>query len=297
MEDKKDKNEEVEVLGLDDEETPNEPSKLEKLKKYKLPGLIGSGAILLMAVFYFSFLSGDSKPEKAEEPIEHSEEHARADKSKVVDKSDVKEETSAKWKDDNVVDIAEEGEAPHRLVFIDPVAMEKSKKAKKSVEQKVDTIRLTMEDFGQYEIDTAEIMSGLEFIFTTPQKEAALVGMSVQDSVDTLNWIEKKMAELDREDKEIEKKRKSLTDLEYKVDQGMIKINQAESSRIIKLARLYDGMKAGDVSKLFSNLPDDIVVSILPRMKLGNAGKIMALMSPKRAARISTQMITVLEDN
>jgi flagellar motility protein MotE (MotC chaperone) len=318
MADEKEKNEEVKVLGLDDEETPSEPSKLaklQKLKKYLLPSSIGIGAVLLMVVFYFSFLSGDTESEKAEEPTEHQQEHARTSESKVVDKSDIDEKSTAKWKEEHVVDINEPGKAPQRIVLVDTVTFGKDdnkkeeeeeekekeekeeKKPEKPVEPKIDTIRLTWDDYGHYEIDTVDIMKGLEFIFTTPQKEAALAMMSAQDSIDTLNWIEKKMLKLDNENKELDKKRKELAKLERRIDKSMIKIEQAESSRIIKLARLYDGMKAIEVSKLFMNLPDDIVVAIMPRMKPANAGKIMALMPPKRAARISTQMITVLEDN
>jgi len=55
-------------------------------------------------------------------------------------------------------------------------------------------------------------------------------------------------------------------------------------------------MKPEEVGKLFANLSDDIVLSILPQMKPANASKILALLPPKRAARISTSMITVLED-
>jgi flagellar motility protein MotE (MotC chaperone) len=95
----------------------------------------------------------------------------------------------------------------------------------------------------------------------------------------------------------IDKREKELEKLEYKVNQGLMKIGQAESARIINLARLYDGMKPEAVAQLFANLSDEVILSLLPRMKSANAAKILALMPPKRAARISTQMITVLEDN
>ncbi len=58
----------------------------------------------------------------------------------------------------------------------------------------------------------------------------------------------------------------------------------------------YDGMKAQDIAKLFANLSDDVIISLIPRMKPANASKILALLPPKRAARLSTKMITVLED-
>ncbi|RKX18764.1 MAG: magnesium transporter MgtE, partial [Candidatus Zixiibacteriota bacterium] len=70
---------------------------------------------------------------------------------------------------------------------------------------------------------------------------------------------------------------------------------QVESARITSIARLYDGMRPEQVGKLFENLDDKAVMAILPRMKSANAAKIMAIMPPKRAARISTKMITVME--
>ena len=146
------------------------------------------------------------------------------------------------------------------------------------------------------EIDTASIMKELDFLFYTPEMDEDVLGMAPADSVDTLNWIEKEMAALLDEKKAVETQKKELEELKYKIDQGLIRIEQAESARVIKLARLYDGMKANEVAKLFANLSDDMIISLLPRMKPANASKILGLMPPKRAAKLSTKMISVLED-
>ncbi len=160
-------------------------------------------------------------------------------------------------------------------------------------------------------LDTTAIMAELAFLNYTPEMEAkrkkqmadgsldnsseGIAGMTPQDSVDTLNWLYKELAKLDKAKAKNAKQIKELKALEYKIDQALIKIEQAESSHIINLARLYDGMRPEQVGKLFENLDDKAVMAILPRMKSANAAKIMAIMPPKRAARISTKMITVLE--
>lgn len=155
---------------------------------------------------------------------------------------------------------------------------------------------IAKEDISNIEIDTSDIMKELDFLFDTPEMEKAESGMSLKDSLDTLTWLQKEMCKISEEKTELAAKRKELEQMQYKVDQGLIKIEQAESARIIQLARLYDGMKPNEVAKLFANLSDDVVVSILPRMKPANASKILGLLPPKRAAELSTDMISVAEN-
>lgn len=180
-----------------------------------------------------------------------------------------------------------------------------------------DQIVMDEPEFVEDGLDTAAIMSELAFLDYTPEMEAeekkqrqmaggalpdggdygfdGVAGMTPQDSVDTLNWLGQELEKLDKARADNAKQIKDLKALEYKIDQALIKIEQAESSRIINVARLYDGMRPEQVGKLFENLSDKAVMAILPRMKSANAAKIMAIMPPKRAARISTKMITILE--
>jgi len=146
------------------------------------------------------------------------------------------------------------------------------------------------------EIDTMAIMKELGFFDDDSTAIVDVGGMSPQDSIDTLNWIQKEMAVLARQKDSINICRRDLAKLDKKVSQALIKIEQTEAARVTELARLYDGMRPEEVARLFDNLSDKVIISILPRMKSANAAKILALMKPKRAAKISTQMITVLED-
>lgn len=156
--------------------------------------------------------------------------------------------------------------------------------------------QLSVAGLESLEIDTAEIMKELDFLFITPDMERSGLMLTPEDSVDTLNWLQKEMARLGEEKESIDQRRKELERLEKKINQGLIRIQQAESDRAVKLARLYNGMKGNEVAKVFANLDDALIVDILPRMKSSNAAKILGLLPPKRAARISTQMVKVLEN-
>jgi len=252
-----------EVVGLDDDDIEDgeqeapKPGLLDKYKKYLLPASIAIGSFVI-AMIGVTFINNSGN--------EIAEETATED-------------------------------------------LEDSKKS-------VNPIITDQPEFVEEGLDTSAIMAELAFLDYTPEMEAeanrldqftdgspdgegdgsgGIAGMTPQDSVDTLNWLDKELAKLDESKANSAKQIKKLKALEYKIDQALIKIEQAESSRIINLARLYDGMRPEQVGKLFENLSDKAIMAILPRMKSANAAKIMAIMPPKRAARISTKMITVLE--
>jgi flagellar motility protein MotE (MotC chaperone) len=121
-------------------------------------------------------------------------------------------------------------------------------------------------------------------------------GMTVEDSIEAANWIADEKVRLTEWEQKLSSREKSLNVLDSKVQQKILRIEQAESVRIAKLAKLYDGMDAQSVARLVSNLDDETVVALLPRMKLKNASSVMALMPPARAARLSKQMITIAEN-
>jgi flagellar motility protein MotE (MotC chaperone) len=121
-------------------------------------------------------------------------------------------------------------------------------------------------------------------------------GMTVEDSIEAVNWLEAEKAKLAERTNELDAREKQLNVLDSKVSQKITRLEQAESARISKLAKLYDGMEARSVARLIANLDDDTVVALLPRMKLKNASSVLALMPPVRAARLSKQMITIAEN-
>jgi len=125
--------------------------------------------------------------------------------------------------------------------------------------------------------------------------ESEAFGMSVGDSIQAANWLKQEKATLSKKEKELDSREKELQRLDKQVSQKILRIEQVESARITSLAKLYDSMDSRAVAKLMANLDDKTVVSILPRMKIKNASAVLQLLPPRRAAKLSKQMITIAE--
>ncbi len=148
-----------------------------------------------------------------------------------------------------------------------------------------------------------QIAASLEYLDYDPRadelgdtEEDESSGMSHEDSVEAVNWLEAEKATLAEREKQVTQREKELSKLDREVQRKILIIEQAESNRISKLAKLYDGMDARAVTKLMANLDDATVVAIISRMKQKNASSVLALISPKRAARLSKMMITIAEN-
>jgi len=120
-------------------------------------------------------------------------------------------------------------------------------------------------------------------------------GMSEEDSTKAVNWLEQEKKRLAEWEAELNTREKSLKRLDAEVSKKVLKLEQAESTRITNLARLYDGMDSRAVARLMASLDDETVVSILPRMKAKNASQVLQLLPSQRAARLSKKMITIAE--
>ena len=142
------------------------------------------------------------------------------------------------------------------------------------------------------------IMKNLEVLDYKPTDEEMSTesGMSKEDSLREQNWLEKEKKALAEREKAVSKREKEIERLNLEVNKKLTRLEQAESSRISQLAKLYDGMEPRSVALLIANLDDETVVSILPRMKLKNASQVLALMPAQRAAKLSKQMITIAEN-
>ncbi|MEP0827946.1 MAG: hypothetical protein HRF51_05440 [bacterium] len=155
---------------------------------------------------------------------------------------------------------------------------------------------LSPEELLVIDFDTNEVMKELAFLDFDFEEKTPVAPEDSAAVTDSLSEIQKARELLAAEKAELDKKRAELQEKESKVTQGLAKIDDAETARIISLARLYDGMKAEDVAQLVANLDDSLVVAIIPRMKPANAAKLLALLPPKRAASISTQLITIIDE-
>lgn len=136
----------------------------------------------------------------------------------------------------------------------------------------------------------------LDYVPTDGDLAEEQIGMSVEDSIEAVNWLVAEKSKLADREKELTAREKKLKLLDNSVSKKITRIEQAEATRVSKLAKLYDGMESRSVARLIANLDDNTVVALLPRMKLKNASQVLALMPPIRAARLSKQMITIAEN-
>ncbi|MBU2652484.1 MAG: hypothetical protein KKA81_16275 [Bacteroidetes bacterium] len=142
------------------------------------------------------------------------------------------------------------------------------------------------------------IMGNLAVLDYEPD-ESELVGqghgMSAEDSLEAADWLETEKKRLTFREDSLNIREKKLNRQELQINQKILQIEQAESARVVNLARLYDGMDSRAVARLMSNLDDNTVVAIIPRMKAKNAAAVLQLLPAQRAANLSKQMITIAE--
>jgi flagellar motility protein MotE (MotC chaperone) len=160
----------------------------------------------------------------------------------------------------------------------------------------IDSIEALMEQGGEALDEMMAAIQALDFVPADQIPTAELLDVAGSDSAQAVNWIEQEKTRLADREKELNAREKQLNVRESQVKQKMLVLEQAESTRIAKLAKLYDGMDAGAVARLIANLDDETVVALLPRMNTKNASAVMALMPPVRGARLSKQMITIAEN-
>lgn len=142
-----------------------------------------------------------------------------------------------------------------------------------------------------------KIVDNLKFLDYKPNDSeiATNNGMSIEDSLEQVSWVEKEKAAISKRKKELDQREKALNKQEQAINAKILRIEQAESNRISQLAKLYDGMDSRAVAKLMMNLDDNTVVSILPRMKSKNAALVLQLLPSQRAALLSKKMITIAD--
>ncbi len=142
------------------------------------------------------------------------------------------------------------------------------------------------------------IMDNLAFLDYQPGQEETAAGeapMSKDDSLEKVDWLAAEKATLTEREGNLARRERELASVQTEISKKLLVLEQAEATRINNIAKLYDGMDQRAVAQLMANLDDNTVVLILPRMKTKNASAVMSLLPPKRAAKLSKQMITIAE--
>ncbi len=161
----------------------------------------------------------------------------------------------------------------------------------------LDTLSMLEDDSSQTAMD--KIMDNLAFLDYTPdssEMKTEQSGMSVEDSLKEVNWIKQKKDSLATWENSLNDRQKKLDRQQQEVEKKMLVLEQAESSRVTELAKLYDGMDSRAVARLMTSLDDATVIAILPKMKTKNASEVLQLLPAQRAASLSKRLITIAEN-
>jgi len=89
-------------------------------------------------------------------------------------------------------------------------------------------------------------------------------------------------------------------DLEARIDElkvarteliALLKVaDEAQDARIRALVKMVESMRAGEAANLVSELPNDLAVAVLDRMKATKAGKLLAKMNSSKAAVLAEKL-------
>ena len=67
--------------------------------------------------------------------------------------------------------------------------------------------------------------------------------------------------------------------------------NSLEDNSLYNLAKIYNDMEPIQLANLMIDLDDSVIVSVLPKMKNQKASRILEMLPPERAARISAMLL------
>lgn len=132
--------------------------------------------------------------------------------------------------------------------------------------------------------------------FYSPYGEAAVAveEATKSEAVDTiaeLSLLDKRQRELATEERDIDSKKRELEALKNEVEQYLQQKKGIADEKVTYIAKLIDGMKAEEMTGLIANLDNATIMAVLPKMKPQTASRVLALLPPKRAAEIATQLL------
>lgn len=261
-------------------------------KKVLIFGGGGLLVLILAIVALFLLMGGDEPTAEAGDQSTEISESGRKEESEESKSGQAEANKPGKAEKSEKTDNSQSEKKSDMPRFDDPAAFEWD-------ESELANLDLGLTDEEMSALD--QIEANLNYLDQPPaDRQAGSAGqaemISAEDSIEEVNWLEEENNKLAVREKNVTEREKSVQRLEKEVSRKIIIIEQAESSRIAKLAKLYDGMDPRSVTKLMNNLDDDTVVSLISRMKMKNASQVLSLLSPQRAARLSKKMITIAEN-
>lgn len=114
------------------------------------------------------------------------------------------------------------------------------------------------------------------------------------------SYLEKERAKIEAEKRalvllraDVKKEIQRLEKLQKQLDTSLDKRDATREKRISKMVKVYQKMQPQEAVKLLDNLDENLMLSVLLKMKEKQQGKILSLMEPARAAAISEKLISM----
>ncbi len=124
--------------------------------------------------------------------------------------------------------------------------------------------------------------------------------------IEYLQKLSDRRAELDRRSREIDdrekllkavelriiERTKSLKKIEQTIEAALEKRDEREKLQLQSLVKMYTAMKPKEAARIFDDLEDDILLSIVENMKEKKMGAILAKMNLKKAKKLTNSLAT-----
>ncbi|MES2473061.1 MAG: hypothetical protein V4601_09515 [Pseudomonadota bacterium] len=91
-------------------------------------------------------------------------------------------------------------------------------------------------------------------------------------------------------EKRVDAKIVQLQQLQSKITALLQQRDDAQKAQVAALVKTYAAMKSKDAARIFSNLPDDVLMSVAQEMKSDVLAPIMASMNPESAQKLTVKL-------
>lgn len=124
----------------------------------------------------------------------------------------------------------------------------------------------------------------------SPEQEKAIKEKLEFD--DSRKTLEAEKEEIKQQKAQLLKDREDLENIKKQIDSLRTCQSKAVEDKMYNLAKIFDGMEKQQAAKVFAQMEDSLVISILPKMKSANASLILQYMEPTRSAQITKLILS-----
>jgi flagellar motility protein MotE (MotC chaperone) len=137
-------------------------------------------------------------------------------------------------------------------------------------------------------IKIEQVKTGKQLL--SPEQEKAI--KEKQEFEDSRKTLEAEKENLKKQKSQLQKEMEDLETIKKQIDSLRACQSKANEDKMYNLAKIFDGMDKQQAAKVFAQMEDSLVISILPKMKSANASLILQYMEPTRSAQITKLILS-----